>query len=442
MEELDINDDQKFNPKRLILYAITIVCVVFSIYKISTYVREGEDKELDIIENIVEPEYLYGICIDSLNVIDHEVGNGETLSVMLDRYGISQAKVNEIVATGDGKFDSRAIKAGNKYVVMTTTDSLHTIQYFVYEKSIIDYVVFDLKDQISVTEGRKAVDSVRMQKSASIESSLWNAMINEGLNPALAMDLSDVYQWSIDFYGIQKGDAFNVVYEELFVEGESYGIGTIHGAWFEHGGRKHYAIRHKYIDAKGNEEVGYWDEEGKSLKSMFLKAPLKYSRISSRFSYARKHPVLRIVRPHLGVDYAAPAGTPVQAIGDGVVIARAYAGGNGNYIKIKHAQNFTSGYLHLRGFAKGIVVGSRVKQGQLIGYVGSTGISTGPHLDFRLWQAGKALDPLKLTNIKRDDLASQYKADFFKQRDRIVAELEGEEYVETIVDTTELKAKK
>ena len=246
-------------------------------------------------------------------------------------------------------------------------------------------------------------------------------MIENGMKPALAMELSDIYAWSIDFFGLQEGDNFTVVYDRQFVDSTEIGHGTIWGARFEQGGKTYYAI--PFVQ---DGKVSYWDEQGNSLRKNLLKAPLKYSRISSRFSNGRMHPILRIRRPHHGVDYAAPAGTPVVAVGDGVVIAKGYAGGGGNTLKIKHnSGSLVSGYLHLKGFAKGIRKGSRVKQGELIGYVGSTGLSTGPHLDFRLWRNGTPIDPLKVPTEPAEPIREANRAAFETVRDRIKAELEG-----------------
>jgi murein DD-endopeptidase MepM/ murein hydrolase activator NlpD len=207
----------------------------------------------------------------------------------------------------------------------------------------------------------------------------------------LAVELSEIYQWSIDFFGLQEGDKFKVIYDESFVDSNSVGISRIHAAWFYHAGHAFWAIPFEQDSV-----MSYFDEEGNSLRKAFLKAPLRFSRISSGFSNSRLHPILKIRRPHHGVDYAAPIGTPVQAVGDGQVIAAAYQRGGGNYVKLKHNGVYTTAYLHLSKFGKGIKQGAYVKQGDVIGYVGSTGLSTGPHLDFRFYKHGKAVNPLKV----------------------------------------------
>ena len=237
---------------------------------------------------------------------------------------------------------------------------------------------------------------------------------------ALAADLEDIYQWTVDFFGIQEGDSFTVIYDEKMVDTTFVGIGRIWGAKFNNGGKEIYAIPFKQ-----NGKIQYWEYNGASLRKQLLKAPLKFTRISSRFSRARLHPIYRVYRPHLGVDYAAPKGTPVHAVADGVVIFKGWGGGGGNTLKIKHAGNLVTGYLHLSGYAKGIANGTRVTQGQLIGYVGSTGASTGPHLDYRIWKNGTPIDPLKVPQEPAEPISKDNMAAFEQIRDRIVPELKG-----------------
>lgn len=226
-----------------------------------------------------------------------------------------------------------------------------------------------------------------------IRSSLWNSIIENGEDPMMALKLSDIYAWQIDFFGIQPGDAFKVMYEVSYVDDTiPLRIEGIEGAVFSHNGVDYYAIP---FEQDGSRE--FFDLDGNSLRRAFLKAPMDYFRITSRFSNSRLHPVLKRYRAHHGVDYAAPAGTPVKTIGDGIVVAKGYQkGGGGNYVKVKHNATYTTTYMHLKGFAKNIETGSRVQQGQVIGYVGSTGLSTGPHLDFRVYKNGQPIDPLKM----------------------------------------------
>ena len=271
-----------------------------------------------------------------------------------------------------------------------------------------------MKDSLYARIYEKEVEAVLKRARATISTSLWNDVQQAGIPPLMALRLSDVYDCTIDFFGLQKGDWFEVMYEELMHEGEYMGLGKIYYAQFNHAGKTYDAIR---FNAGENSSV-FWNGKGESLKKAFLKAPLNFTRISSRFTYARKHPVLKIVRPHTGVDYAAPSGTPVVALGDGVVTHRGWAGGGGNTIKIKHPGNYVTSYMHLRGYAKGIVKGSRVTRGQLIGYVGSTGLSTGPHLDFRVYKNGKPIDPLKMESPSVEPVSKEDMPAFLAQMER------------------------
>ena len=325
----------------------------------------------------------------------------------------------------------RQIRAGRPFTAFIAADSTGNgpLDYFVYEKDVIEYVVFGFKgDSISITKGEKDVTIKRQRRSAVIESSLWGAIMRDSLPYSLAAELEDIYQWTVDFFGIQKGDHFTVIYDEKLIDTTHVGIGRIWGAKFNHAGKDVYAIPFRQ-----NDKIQYWEFNGASLRKQLLKAPLKFSRISSRFSRSRLHPVHRVYRPHLGVDYAAPTGTPVHAVADGVVTFKGWGGGGGNTLKIKHAGNLVTGYLHLSKFAKGISQGTRVSQGQVIGYVGSTGTSTGPHLDYRIWKNGTNIDPLKVPQEPAEPIKEENTKAFEHIRDRIVAELNGEATPEMIV---------
>lgn len=365
---------------------------------------------------------LYGIDYRNYSLIQGELAQGESMGKVFGRLGLSAKKIDEIDRACKGTFDMRTVRAGNKYTAFLEGDSTaRSLTHFVYEKNLTDYVIFTLHgDSVVITEGQKEIRKERLRATATINSSLWNCIIENNLSPALAVEIEDIFAWSVDFFGIQKGDSLTVIYDNNYVDTLSVGVGRVWGAVFTHGGKDYYAIPFKQGD-----KITYWDEKGNSLRKMLLKAPLKYSRISSRFSNARLHPIYRVYRPHHGVDYAAPAGTPVYAIADGVVTFKGWSGGGGNTLKIKHPRNLMSGYLHLRGYAKGISVGTHVRQGQLIGYVGSTGASTGPHLDFRLWKGGKPIDPLKAPSEPTEPISAENMTAFSFVRQSIMDELAG-----------------
>ncbi|MBR5811534.1 MAG: M23 family metallopeptidase, partial [Alistipes sp.] len=366
---------------------------------------------------------LYGIIADDYKVENGKIGQGETLGKILARYGVSAVTVDKLDKASKDIFPLRQIRADRPYTALVTNDSLGTprLDYFIYEKDVVEYVVFGFKnDSITIEKGEKDVTIIRQRRSSTIESSLWGAIMRDSLPYSLAAELEDIYQWTVDFFGIQKGDNFTVIYDEKLIDTTHVGIGRIWGAKFNCGGKEIYAIPFKQ-----NNKIQYWEYSGASLRKQLLKAPLKFSRISSRFSRSRLHPVHRVYRPHLGVDYAAPTGTPVHAVADGVVTFKGWGGGGGNTLKIKHAGNLVTGYLHLSKFAKGINQGTRVSQGQLIGYVGSTGTSTGPHLDYRIWKNGANIDPLKVPQEPAEPISKQNEEAFKVIRDRVVAELNG-----------------
>jgi murein DD-endopeptidase MepM/ murein hydrolase activator NlpD len=250
----------------------------------------------------------------------------------------------------------------------------------------------------------KPVTVEKRYADVTISTSLWNDMRAADVSPLLIVGLSDIYAWTVDFFALQKGDRFRVLYEEKVCDGEVIAVDTVRYAIFSHGGEDFPMVMYNQKDG-GNM---WWNEKGESMRKAFLKAPLNYSRISSGFSYARKHPVTRRVQPHTGVDYAAPKGTPVMSIGDGVVTSMKYEGAGGNTVRIRHNSVYSTAYLHLSKFGPGLKTGQRVRQGQVIGYVGSTGRSTGPHLDFRVWKNGTPINPLKMDSPPAEPLKAEY----------------------------------
>ena len=360
---------------------------------------------------VPEPVYRWGICIDSLDVVDGTIGRNELLSTILYRYNVSSQTIYHVEKASEKTWSVRKMQSGKPYHIIRDSDSVATARFFVYDINKTDYAVYSLSDSIYSYIGSIDVDTVLNYISGSIETSLWNAMIDQGAAPELAGMLADIYSWTIDFFGIQKRDSFSVYYQEMFADSVRVATGNIIAANFITSGTDHYAFRYTYHNESGE----YFDEKGTSLRRAFLKAPLSYTRISSKFSNARLHPIKKIVRAHHGVDYAAPSGTPVYSVGDGVVTAKAWDNkGGGNYIKIKHNSTYTTEYMHLRGFAKGISVGTHVSQGQLIGYVGMTGTATGPHLDYRVFKNGTAIDPLRMDlpavdPIKEEDMPQYIK---------------------------------
>ena len=370
----------------------------------------------DLVVHVPEPKMLYGLKADSFHIEESTVMRNQNLSDILIDRGVSAQSVDQLAKNSVTVFDVRKMRAGNRYTMFYSTDANRRPLFLAYENNNVDYYLYSLTGSLLVTAGKHTVTSKRQTVSGVITSSLWNAMKENNISPLLAVQLSDIYAWTIDFFAIQKGDKFTVIFDEDFVNGESIGIGKIYSASFNQGGTEFYAIRFTQEDGDS-----FFDQKGNSLRKAFLKAPLKFSHISSRFSNNRMHPVLRIVRPHHGVDYAAATGTPVYSIGDGVVLQKSYQpAGGGNFVKIKHNSVYTTSYMHLSKFALGLRAGLHVKQGEVIGYVGATGLASGPHLDFRVFMDGTAVDPLKIKSEPAEPVRAANLPKFNMLRDSVV----------------------
>jgi len=341
--------------------------------------------------SVKNPSLLFGIAVDSFKITRGKIRPNRFLSEIFEEYGISAAETDRIIKDSRGVFNARELKAGNSFTVLTDRDSSARLRYFIYENDPTLYYIFQFNDSLHVTPYRIVTTTKIRYSSLTIETSLWDALIEKGLNPELAVDLSDIYAWTVDFFGLQKGDSFRFIYEEHYIGDKSIGTGRILCALFTSPEKHIYAIP---MIQDGKES--YYDSTGNSLRKEFLKAPLHFSRITSGFSSARMHPILRIVRPHYGVDYAAPPGTPVHSIGDGTIISASVETEAGMIVRIRHNSVYSTAYMHMSGFAKGVGAGVKVKQGDVIGYVGSTGFATGPHLDFRFYKNGYAVDPLRV----------------------------------------------
>ncbi len=357
-----------------------------------------------------ESQFRYGLPVDSFELIDDVIANGESFSNIMLEFGIDYGMIHRIATNYKEVFDVRNLRSGKNYTIFAENrDSSQVARYMVYRPSAINYVVFDLRDSGEVYLGEEEVTIKEKSISGVISSSLYESLIEEGGSPALAVELSKVYAWTIDFFRIQPGDYFKLIYEEKYIQDSVLvGMGRILAANFHHSNRSFYSF---YYD-NDTTYRDYFDEEGRSLRKAFLKAPLDFFRISSRFNPRRFHPVLKRVKPHLGTDYAAPHGTPIMSTADGEVIAAAYTRGNGNYVKVRHNSTYTTQYLHMSKFAKGIRKGSRVRQGDVIGYVGSTGLATGPHVCYRFWVNGQQVDPLRQDLPEAEPISEAFMPDY------------------------------
>lgn len=367
-------------------------------------------------QKISSPVLLFGIPSDSFNLVSGHIKPNGFLSQILLKHGVSMQEIDQAMKNSKTVFDVRNVRSGNNYILFCDRDSIARARYLVYEHDPSTSYIFSFNDSLNITPYRKQIKSEIKYASGTIETSLWDAMIEGGLHPTLAVELSDIFAWTVDFFGLQKGDNFKVIYEELFIDDNSLGTGKIYGAQFNRTGSSITAI--PFIQ-DGKET--FFDIDGNSLRKAFLKAPLQFSRISSRFSASRLHPILRIRRPHFGVDYAAPIGTPVHAIGDGKIISATNENGSGKMVKIQHNSVYATAYLHLSRFGAGIFSGVFVKQGDIIGYVGSSGLSTGPHLDFRFYQNGSPVDPLKVDAPPVEPVSEENSAKFEKNKIAILS---------------------
>ncbi|WP_347158522.1 peptidoglycan DD-metalloendopeptidase family protein [Pontibacter chitinilyticus] len=334
---------------------------------------------------------IYGIHTDSMEVVEGTVERGESLSAILASYNISPATVYKLAQKAKTVYSVRHINAHRNYTLLHLRDAAQTAQYFIYEPNEVEYVIYDLRGDLAVTKEKREVQVLERTIGGEIKNSLFESIIDAGGSPQLVNKFADIYAWRLDLNRIQPGDKFKLIYDEKVVNGTTIGFGELKAAYFAHEGDSIYAIAFNKNNASG-----YYDQNGKSLKKAFLREPLEYSRISSRYSLNRFHPVQKRYKAHLGTDFAAPRGTPIRSVGDGLVLDARYTRGNGYFVKIKHNKTYTTQYLHMSKFAKGIRRGAHVKQGQTIGYIGSTGLATGPHLCYRFWKNGRQVDALRV----------------------------------------------
>ena len=340
-----------------------------------------------------------GFWIEDYKGIEGEISQGETFSKLMEKFGIGAAKSYQLAEVSDSVFNVTRIIAGKTYTAYCDSVT-NELKYLVYKLDRIKSVIFRCDDSLNVYTYSKPVTVSKKYTDVSISSSLWNDMQAAGSSPLVILKLSDIFAWTIDFFGLREDDRFRVIYQQTECEGEIMSVDSVYFACYSRGDKDLYAVMYDQGDG-GNI---YWNEKGESLKKAFLKAPLDFKRISSGFSYHRRHPVTGVVKPHTAVDYAAPTGTPVRTIGDGTVLSVGWAGGGGNTVKIRHNSTYTTSYMHLSKYASGIKAGAHVTQGQVIGYVGMTGTATGPHLDFRVYKNGTAINPLTMDSPSADPI--------------------------------------
>ncbi|MCF0207642.1 MAG: peptidoglycan DD-metalloendopeptidase family protein [Bacteroidales bacterium] len=342
-------------------------------------------------ETVVEvpKEMRFGIVVEDWRIVEDTVKSGDLLSTIFNKYGISNSATDKVVKLSHDSIDYTRISIGRPYsVFVSPQDTTDNAKILVYQNNVFSYTVFDFRDSVSVQKLYYDVDTVVSTASGRIKSSLWNALCDKGYDWDLAIGMSQVWAWTVDFYALQTDNWFKVVYEEYQIDGKPVKVGNVLAGVFYHNGKEQWSIPFTQDSV-----TTFFDTTGMSMRKAFLKAPLQYTRVSSRYSNSRMHPIHHVPKAHLAVDFSAPMGTPIYAASDGRVTIRKYGNGAGNYVAIKHNGVYETVYMHMSKFGE-YNVGDYVQQGDIIGYVGSTGWSTGPHLHYEVHENGRKIDPL------------------------------------------------
>ena len=382
-----------------------------------------------------KPRIEYGYNLDDYLVINDTVKRGEAFSQILDRNHVPYPKVLEIAKKIKDTFDVRRIKAGTPYTILASKDSLEMAQVFIYKRSKVRYTVVEFKDSIiEARNERRPVTSKWRTASGIISTNLSEAMDEQGVNAYLTYKMADdIYAWTIDFSRLQKGDKFKIVYEQLYLNDTvPVGIGDVRSAYFEHGGKPNYAFRFLADSVVGQHD--FFDEKATNLRRQFLKMPVKFGYLSSRYNLKRRIAYYgNKVRPHRGTDFAAPVGTPIMSTANGTVVESRYKGGNGNYVKVRHNATYSTQYLHMS--KRAVKVGQVVKQGDVIGYIGMTGNTSGPHVCYRFWKNGRQVDPLREKLPAAEPMKENMKPSYFEYIEDLKEEIDAIQY--PIVETEE-----
>ncbi len=338
-----------------------------------------------------QPTNYYGLSFVKASVHESKVKPRERLADIFTSNNVPAHLVKELSTISRNVFDVRKILPHKKYAFVSTSDSIRKPLAFIYEPNPVEYIVFRFDEQLHVEQCYRDVNVVEKEISGVISSTLSQTIESLSLSHELTNKFVDIFAWQLDFQRLQKGDKFKLIYEDHIVDGKSISVGKIIAIYFEHFGNEYYAFKYNQGDG-----IDYFDEKGNSLRKALLKYPIEFSRISSKYSLNRFHPVLKRYKAHLGTDFVAKVGTPIRTVGDGIVLEATYNGNNGNYVKIRHNATYTTQYLHMSKIASGLKPGTRVRQGQTIGYVGKTGLATGPHLCYRFWRNGVQVDALRV----------------------------------------------
>ncbi|MBL0741946.1 M23 family metallopeptidase [Chryseolinea lacunae] len=405
----------------ILVAVLTVAVVLTNRYYLPTLMQT--EASLDTAKVVVAkaPSVLYGMVVDNYTVIEDKIKRNERLGDILTAYNVPASIIHQISQLSRNVFDVRKIAPNKKYTLLCNqTDSLKTAKVLVYEPNSIDYIVFRFEDTLWVDVCKRDVVILEKSIAGEIRSNLSETIEELGISHELTNKFVDIFGWQVDFQRLQKGDKFKLIYEEAQVEGVSVGIKQINGIYFEHFGHPYYAV--PFDQGEG---IDYFDDEGKSTRKALLKYPIEFTRISSRYTMSRFHPVQKRWKAHLGTDFAAPVGTPIRTVGDGVVEEAQYKSNNGNYVKVRHNGTYTTQYLHMSRIADGIRAGMHIRQGQTIGYVGSTGLATGPHLCYRFWRNGVQVDALRVELPPSEPVKKDHEAEFNALKEKLVRKLEA-----------------
>lgn len=425
-EDTESSLPKQYNYKRILLVAaLALGCSFLAFFGFQKYqqqatISQAAKVKLDAFK-VEDPNVKYGFLLDTFNMDNQMIKENEFISDILTSYKVDYLDIEEMVTNYKEIFDVRTLRAGKPYTILRK-DTSAAAEYFIYEPSVYSYIVFDFKNK-DVKKVERPIEKRIEEASGVIETSLWNTMVDNGLSYELTSKMEDALAWSVDFHYIQKDDRFKLIYERHYIDGQPVGVGDIKGAYYKNYDNEYYAFFYE-----NDRHSGFYDTEARPMKKAFLKSPVQYSRVSSGFNMRRFHPILKRRKPHLGTDYAAPRGTPIRAVADGVVVRRGYTRGNGNFIKIKHDKVYQTQYLHMNGFAKGVSNGVHVKQGQTIGYVGSTGLATGPHVCFRFWKNGRQVNHLRENLPPPEPMPSEDIPLFNEIRDSLKVQLDSIEF--------------
>lgn len=408
-------------PVSIFFSAVVVLVAILVLNRSSNVLTKNDDDQNDSVHvdiSVKEPKVLYGMIVDDYLLIEDKIKRNQLLGDILTEYKVPAKLINDLSSVSRQIFDVRKIAPDKKYTLICNQDSLRTVKALVYEPNPIEYVILKFDDSLSVDLCKREVSTVEKSISGVIKFNLSETIEALGISHELTNKFVDIFAWQVDFQRLQKGDKFKLIYEEKQVEGVSVGINRISAVYFEHFNTPYYAF--PFDQGEG---VDFFDEEGKSMRKALLKYPIEFTRISSRYSGRRFHPVTKVYKAHLGTDFAAPTGTPIRSVGDGTVEEAQYKSNNGNYVKVKHNGTYTTQYLHMSGIAQGVRAGTRVRQGQIIGYVGSTGLATGPHLCYRFWKNGVQVDALQVELPPSEPIKKEFVSSFEKVKVELTSRL-------------------